>query len=710
MLTLPQKKFSRGHGTFAWGCPATYTALRSHPKAPEDNEKGEYDYTSYSSLSLETAQNEFVSPTEGSSRYPRGSGDAEFFLRVLVSSTLEINASQWLVPYVRKNHSTMMRLFSSTPSRTPRLRIASINDVYDLANLSRLQTFLKQLQPSADVVCLAGDFLSPSPLSALDGGKGMVATLRALGMSHVSLGNHEADLKLPKLRKRLAKLQEIRTSAEAPTFADADFPEIPETVVLNTNIGYTSTPADGQDWEWMTNELRRHDVVTTPCGRVRVGLLGLMSDERAMFRDATFRGVPIGDVTESFTESYNRLVVEKSQADWLLPLTHQSIHRDQDLARHMLTVQPGSGVILGGHEHTPFDVKIDHPGGDDDAFVRILKSGMDANGVSLVDIYFDVQEDDNGKNRQVCVGEIEYDLVDLRPLNPSMVVQNIIDHHESILVALENEDVLHAHSLLPPGVPLSSKGTRKQQTTLGGVICTCIKEELETDVAILNGAVIKGNTAYETPALTYAQIRQELPFPTKIVVVPMKRWELQSAIEYSRRCPVEGVEDEDPENPVERRSYIQVDLQYEHYDFHTGSQDDVLDVALPRNLLNGFCKIKPLMEVGNRLKDEGMMPEADDFIPALDLVIRHSSKERWYELIHDNYTFSDLDPDAKGYLSRDDVSRIIASAIGHEPPEFLVNDMFNSIDYDGNGVIDPGEMSHLLAVMEREHGLFRFDN
>ena len=112
----------------------------------------------------------------------------------------------------------MIRFASSTSTKVPRLRIASFNDCYDLQNLPRLQTLLKQLQPSADVVCLAGDFLSPSPLSALDGGKGMVATLRALGLTHVSLGNHEADLKLPKLRKRLAALQETMASSDAASF------------------------------------------------------------------------------------------------------------------------------------------------------------------------------------------------------------------------------------------------------------------------------------------------------------------------------------------------------------------------------------------------------------------------------------------------------------------------------------------------------------
>lgn len=64
---------------------------------------------------------------------------------------------------------------------TSRLRLVAINDVYELSNLPKLQTFLSQLTPVPCAVLLMGDFLSPSPLSSIDGGKGMVATLRAVG-------------------------------------------------------------------------------------------------------------------------------------------------------------------------------------------------------------------------------------------------------------------------------------------------------------------------------------------------------------------------------------------------------------------------------------------------------------------------------------------------------------------------------------------------
>jgi len=72
-----------------------------------------------------------------------------------------------------------------------RIRIVAINDVYELRNLPRLQTFLSRLSTTPSAVVLAGDFLSPSTLSSIDGGRGMVATLRAAGVTHASLGNHE---------------------------------------------------------------------------------------------------------------------------------------------------------------------------------------------------------------------------------------------------------------------------------------------------------------------------------------------------------------------------------------------------------------------------------------------------------------------------------------------------------------------------------------
>lgn len=569
-------------------------------------------------------------------------------------------------------------------SAAPRLRLAHFNDIYELKNLPRVQTFLAKVQPDATV--LSGDFLSPSTLSSVDGGKGMIRTLRAVGLTHCCLGNHEADLKLSALQTRLQKLSKTTT-------------------VLNSNIGRNLKPEDLNsktskipDWiinnEWMPE----YSVISTPCDRVKIALGGFMSDEPGMFPTGTFRGVPIGSVTETYSKMYADLIATNT-VQMILPLTHQFIERDKELAEHMLQVSGGThGLILGGHEHTPFDETVSRA----DKEVRILKSGQDANAVDLIDLTFDPET--------LQLTDIQAELVEMKSIEPSFVVSNMVKEHMKVLEDLENEDVIHADVLLPPGTNLSSVGTRYRQTSVGAIFGTAIKDELEVDVAIINGATIKGNTAYDGTSMSYAALKQELPFPTKIVVVPMKRWELHEAIHYSRTKNPDRSDQEDVDpSIVERKGFLQVDTEFDRIGFHTGGQDDDLMVALPRNLLNGFCKIEPLVDIGDRLKAENCFPDEDTYIKAIDLVVRHFCKEQWFEMVSDNVRFDDLDLDHNGYLTRDEVVRFLKERIGHDPAEFVVDNMIAAIDEDGNGVIDPGEFSHLLADIERQHGLIRFD-
>src|SRR5262245_40267374 len=92
----------------------------------------------------------------------------------------------------------------------PSLRIVSINDVYSLENLPRMKNLVSHhaaIDP-ADVtlVVLAGDFLAPSILSSLDGGRGMVECMNDIGVTHVVFGNHEDDVPTAELRKRVREL------------------------------------------------------------------------------------------------------------------------------------------------------------------------------------------------------------------------------------------------------------------------------------------------------------------------------------------------------------------------------------------------------------------------------------------------------------------------------------------------------------------------
>mmetsp|Transcript_3334 Transcript_3334/g.5456 ORF Transcript_3334/g.5456 Transcript_3334/m.5456 type:complete len:450 (+) Transcript_3334:3-1352(+) len=445
---------------------------------------------------------------------------------------------------------------------------------------------------------------------------------------------------------------------------------------------------------WMKENMKEFDIVESPCKRVSVALLGLISDEPGMFRSGQFKKVPIENMMQTFDAIHREVV--PSVADMVIPMTHASMARDQQLAAHMVAPANkhcGDGLIIGGHEHEPLDETVEND--DNGNSVRILKGGTDAQTTSLIDLYFDAS------SKPAQLKSIEYALVDLLKYKDSCVVKKIVDSHSKVVEEMENEIIADCSSMLNPGESLSSERSRFQQTTVGGFFCQAIKEELEVDVAIINGASIKGGTVYMSNKMSYAELRKELPFPAKIVVIQMTRAELESSIHYSRTYTEDGRHVNEHDN-MPRRGYMQVDWDYEKSISYGGMQDDVLLVALPRNLLGGFCQIHPLMEVEERLKEQNMFPGDDDFVPAADLVVRYCSKHRWSDILRDAPTFGDLDLNHDGVLDRHEVQVMMKNLLGKAPPDFVVDDMIASIDDDENGVIDVGEFSYLLATAERD--------
>ena len=71
------------------------------------------------------------------------------------------------------------RSFATARSNT--LTLVAVNDVYDLEHLPKLRTLVDAVKTSREgrvITTLAGDFLSPSVLSSLDRGRGMVGAVR----------------------------------------------------------------------------------------------------------------------------------------------------------------------------------------------------------------------------------------------------------------------------------------------------------------------------------------------------------------------------------------------------------------------------------------------------------------------------------------------------------------------------------------------------
>lgn len=121
---------------------------------------------------------------------------------------------------------------------------------------------------------------------------------------------------------------------------------------------------------------------------------------------------------------------------------------------------------------------------------------------------------------------------------------------------------------------------------------------------MINGGTIKGNVEYPDGKISYLQLKQELPFPTKMVVVQMPGATLRDAV-LASRLPTEEAPSE------ENRAFLQLDDSVEVRIGEGGVMAGEIriggkplepsasySVALPRNLMKGAFKILPLVEFG----------------------------------------------------------------------------------------------------------------
>ena len=110
------------------------------------------------------------------------------------------------------------------------LRVITVNDSYTLANYARVASAVNEARESArrlDCVVTStmnGDFLSPSQLTALDGGRAMIDGLNHAQIEFLCLGNHEFDVPHKNLRKALGGFRGTCLNSNCETEALAHLP------------------------------------------------------------------------------------------------------------------------------------------------------------------------------------------------------------------------------------------------------------------------------------------------------------------------------------------------------------------------------------------------------------------------------------------------------------------------------------------------------
>lgn len=497
-----------------------------------------------------------------------------------------------------------------------RLRIVSVNDVYSLEHLPRLRTLVRHhaTHDPADalLVVLAGDFLAPSILSSLDGGRGMVDCLNQIPITHLILGNHEDDLETDALRARLRELK---------------------ATILATNLrGFD----DG---------LPTHDVIVA--GGVRVGLVGVLDGDPTLYRRPPFAGATVAPANETACREAERLLAAGCAS--VIAITHQRVADDRALAR----MEPRFPLILGGHEHDGLVEEIDG--------TWLVKAPADAVQAAIVDL-----EWTSG------APTVRVRLEDVGAHEEDAALRKRVDAHMSRVRELETATLL----LLPDGEVLSSIGTRKQQTTMGTLLCSRLRDALGADVCVFNGGGIRGMREYRD-RFTYGDLKTEVPFDNEIVVARLPGRVVREAIAASRaKAPAEsgGFLQADDRVRVENGQVVEV----------AGAPLDperLYRVAVVRNLFEGMDHVEPLVRFARETPSAIPMKTSGRDVKVV-LVAAFAAK-LWEQL----GGFEAIDTDRDGAVTKQELVEAIARVARQPPSEMAAQIVLDAIDVDRDGTI-----------------------
>jgi len=379
-------------------------------------------------------------------------------------------------------------LTQATPE-TVRITLLHLNDVYQftpleqgrVGGLARVAALRKKLLTEAPhtLTLFAGDTLAPSveSISELEGkplqGQQMIDAWNALGVDYAVPGNHDFDFGDAVLRER------IKASR---------FPWLAANIFDN----HTGRPFEG---------LLPYQLIQL--SGVKVGLFGLLLPETEVSSSVS-PDTNIRDICSTAKPVVSRLRAQGATV--IIALTHLEVEQDRELARCAPV-----DVIIGGHEHERIE--------DRSTGVPIFKVTADA--VELGQVTLDV-DTRTGTVRKLDwkVHPITQDL----PEDPTFLASM---KKYAPLIAELSEPVGHTP------VPLDARKTavRSQETNLGSLVADALRQAAGTDVALVNGGAIRGDTRFPSGELTRREMLSIFPYRDQLVRLQVTGAILQAALE-----------------------------------------------------------------------------------------------------------------------------------------------------------------------------------
>lgn len=362
-----------------------------------------------------------------------------------------------------------------------------------VAGMAPRATLIEAVRQEAGELLLvdSGDILIGSALSSIFRGKPDVEAMNLMAYDAMAAGNHEFDYGL---------------AHAARLVGWARFP------VLCSNL----RAAEGS--------LPCRESAIVRVGQVRVGLVGLLGLRNFpdSFNREVVKALSLDDPIETVRTLARRLK-ETHAVDLVVALTHQETPEDLEL----MASAPEIDVIIGGHT-TGFDGlrsarvegpvdALDRPG---TVFVKTHRQGRTVGRLDLV-----IERNTDG--RTVVQHARARNLTVTAEVDPHPKVATLLEGYrlrmEEEAGAVVGEVLVHLDG--------ASERVRSRETNLGNLLADLLRSRFGTDVALINGGLIRASIP--PGPLTLRDVLTVLPFDSTTVTFTVTGEHLRQALEHS---------------------------------------------------------------------------------------------------------------------------------------------------------------------------------
>jgi 5'-nucleotidase len=332
---------------------------------------------------------------------------------------------------------------------------------------------------------LAGDFLSPSLASNEFKGEQMITSLNALRLDLAVLGNHEFDIDLETLEKRIRE----------------------------SSFKYVAANVFHKDGR-LIEGVKSH--VTFDMGGARVAVLGLLTEETAE-KSTHGREITVADPIATGKRLAARL--RRQGADIIIALTHLSMCDDKRLAR-----EADVDLIVGGHEHELLQSMAGR--------AHISKMGSDARDLGRIDLH--LARAGRGRFR---VKDIDWSRLSVdKNIPEDAQVKQVVDHWEGRLKQ-KYPDLDEKVGQTKAELNVLASDLRRSETNFGSFVADIYRQAYENaDAALLNSGGIRSDRTYgsdnQTTDLTNRDLRGIFPYSNNLVLAEMTGDQIKKALEH----------------------------------------------------------------------------------------------------------------------------------------------------------------------------------